>query len=110
MRRSRDAKKSASLMLADEWMPKRDPVTKQLLPQGQLWEFAEAISQTRREGKNRRDGNWVQHRVLALVDVVGDELWKEKAREKDPSLKEREQDLKSRRTSRRRAMKPTAKL
>ena len=39
--------------------------------------LAEAISQSRREGKNRRDGGTVLSRVLKLVDVVGGALWED---------------------------------
>jgi hypothetical protein len=42
-----------------------------------LWRFAERISASRREGKNRRDGATVQTRVLALADLVGEKLWDE---------------------------------
>ncbi|EON61101.1 hypothetical protein W97_00312 [Coniosporium apollinis CBS 100218] len=88
----------ATLRLAEEWMPERggnsnggagagngngngseDGAPGRILPRGKLWEFAETISQFRREGKNRRDGRTVVSRVLTLVDVVGRGLWEEAA-------------------------------
>ncbi|OJD40300.1 acyltransferase [Diplodia corticola] len=64
-----------ALRLADEWVPRRDPATGQIVAKGRLWDFAEMISQSRREGKNRRDGMTVRRRVLGLVERVGAELW-----------------------------------
>ncbi|KAJ9644489.1 hypothetical protein H2199_003452 [Coniosporium tulheliwenetii] len=70
----------ATLRLAEGWVPERDDGKDQggsgngngngyrngnesragrILPRGKLWEFAETISQFRREGKNRRDGRTV---------------------------------------------------
>jgi len=105
IRKSREANTLPLLMLADEWMPQRD-ASGQLQPEGRLWEFAEAISQTRREGKNRRDGERVQNRVLTLVDVVGRELWEDKAKGK--AVGAEEQDPKGRKgKTRRRAIQST---
>ena len=108
-RKSRDAKTPPMLMLSDEWLPSRDPTTGRLMPEGRLWEFAEAISQSRREGKNRRDGRTVQSRVLNLVDIVGKELWDTKARAKN-GASQTDQDQKSKKSRRRRAIQPTARL
>lgn len=63
-----------TVKLADEWTPPRDAEGR-LLARGKLWEFADLISQSRREGKNRRDGKTVQTRVLGLADKVGAELF-----------------------------------
>ncbi|ORY16786.1 glycerol-3-phosphate acyltransferas-like protein [Clohesyomyces aquaticus] len=76
--RSRDAKVPSTIRLAKEWTPAR----KQgdgggIVAEGRLWRFAEKISASRREGKNRRDGATVQGRVLGLADVVGRGLWEE---------------------------------
>jgi len=65
----------ATIRLADDWMPVRG--TKGIIAEGPLWRFAERISSSRREGKNRRDGATVQGRVLGLADVVGKGLWEE---------------------------------
>jgi Glycerol-3-phosphate acyltransferase C-terminal region len=67
-----------STRLTDAWLPRRDPRDGAIVPEGRLWALAEAISQSRREGKNRRDGGTVLSRVLKLVDVVGGALWEGK--------------------------------
>jgi hypothetical protein len=85
--------------LTDAWLPRRDPRDGSIVPEGKLWGLAEAISQSRREGKNRRDGGTVLSRVLKLVDVVGGALWEEKGgkgdknREKDGSPKKRRRSI-----------------
>jgi hypothetical protein len=68
------SKAVAALKLADEWMPQRNGEG-QIQAKGKLWDFTETISQTRREGKNRRDGATVRTRVLRLVDWAGAELF-----------------------------------
>jgi Glycerol-3-phosphate acyltransferase C-terminal region len=69
------------LKLADDWMPSRDLVTGKLVPSGRLWDFCEAISHSRLEGKNRRDSHTVQMRVISLVDKVSALHWADKARQ-----------------------------
>lgn len=71
--KSKNTKIPTTIRLADEWTPARG--SKGIIADGQLWRFAERISASRREGKNRRDGATVQTRVLGLVDVVGEGLW-----------------------------------
>ncbi|KAJ4379663.1 hypothetical protein N0V86_004845 [Didymella sp. IMI 355093] len=71
--KSKNGKIPTTIRLADEWTPVRG--SKGIIADGPLWRFAERISASRREGKNRRDGATVQTRVLSLVDVVGEELW-----------------------------------
>lgn len=71
--KSKNAKIPTTIRLAEEWTPVRG--AKGIIADGPLWRFAERISQSRREGKNRRDGATVQTRVLSLVDVVGEGLW-----------------------------------
>ena len=71
--KSKNAKIPTTIRLADEWTPVRG--SKGIIADGPLWRFAERISASRREGKNRRDGATVQTRVLSLVDVVGERLW-----------------------------------
>lgn len=73
--RSKDSKVPSTIRLADEWLPSRGPQRGVIEAKGPLWLFAERISLTRREGKNRRDGATVQNRVLSLADKVGAELW-----------------------------------
>ncbi|KAF9894700.1 hypothetical protein FE257_006590 [Aspergillus nanangensis] len=60
-----------SLRLTPEWTPQRDPSTGKILPMGRLWDYAGKIAQSRREGKNRRDGATVASRVLAMSEKVG---------------------------------------
>jgi len=75
--KSKDSKVPSTIRLSDEWMPLRSTETGVIDARGQLWVFAERISSSRREGKNRRDGATVQSRVLSLADRVGKELWEE---------------------------------
>lgn len=73
--KSRDSKIPTLVRLVTEWIPGRDEQTSGIVPHGKLWQFAETIAQSRREGKNRRDGATVSTRVLALADKVGRELY-----------------------------------
>ncbi|KAH9882115.1 hypothetical protein J1614_001287 [Plenodomus biglobosus] len=73
--KSKDSKGAAAIKLADEWVPARG--TNGIVADGPLWRFAERISSSRREGKNRRDGATVHTRVLQLADVVGAGLWED---------------------------------
>lgn len=66
-------KAPSTVRLADAWTPVRG--AHGIVADGPLWRFAERISASRREGKNRRDGATVRTRVLQLVDVVGASLW-----------------------------------
>jgi hypothetical protein len=67
----------STIRLADEWVPRRNSKNGAIVAEGPLWTFAEKISLSRREGKNRRDGATVQSRVLSLADVVGAPLWED---------------------------------
>ncbi|KAF2103213.1 acyltransferase-domain-containing protein [Rhizodiscina lignyota] len=82
--KSRDKKIPVTVRLADEWTPPRDPESGRLLARGKLWEFADMISQSRREGKNRRDGATVKTRVLGLADKVGQALFDDAATAAQP--------------------------
>ncbi|KAF1814155.1 acyltransferase [Eremomyces bilateralis CBS 781.70] len=73
--KSKDARIPTTVRLAPDWVPPRAPSSNHLLPSGRLWAFAEHISHSRREGKNRRDGNTVRTRVLGLVELVAESLW-----------------------------------
>jgi hypothetical protein len=75
--KSKDSKVPSTVRLSDDWKPARLQQTGGINARGQLWVFAERISLSRREGKNRRDGATVQSRVLSLADRVGKELWEE---------------------------------
>ncbi|QSS53659.1 male sterility protein [Histoplasma capsulatum var. duboisii H88] len=67
---------AATMRLAPSWMPERDPSTGKILARGKLWDFMSLIAQSRREGKNRRDGATVSSRVLTMTDAVGREVFK----------------------------------
>lgn len=71
--KNKNAKSPTTIRLAEEWTPVRG--ARGIIADGPLWRFAERISASRREGKNRRDGATVHTRVLGLVDVVGEGLW-----------------------------------
>ncbi|KAF7712207.1 Glycerol-3-phosphate acyltransferase [Penicillium ucsense] len=73
--RSKESRAGPSIRLAPEWTPERDPETGKVLPRGRLWDFTELIAQSRREGKNRRDGATVSSRVLTMSDFVGRQLF-----------------------------------
>ncbi|KAJ5939318.1 hypothetical protein N7466_002452 [Penicillium verhagenii] len=77
--KTKDSKAGPTLRLAPEWTPERDPHTGQVLPHGRLWDFTELIAQSRREGKNRRDGATVSSRVLTMSDLVGRQLFQNAA-------------------------------
>jgi hypothetical protein len=106
-KRIQQPKMSQVVTLSPDWLPQRDEAGR-LIPAGRLWEFTEAISHSRREGKNRRDGYSVQKRVLGLIDIVAKQIWEDKAREKDGP--ETTQGKKSRKRGRRSDMQPVAKL
>ncbi|EPS32641.1 hypothetical protein PDE_07601 [Penicillium oxalicum 114-2] len=73
--RSKESRAGPSIKLAPEWTPERDPETGKVIPRGRLWDFTELIAQSRREGKNRRDGATVSSRVLTMSDRVGRQLF-----------------------------------
>ena len=110
VRKSKDSKVPTTIRLADDWRPRRNEMSGRLLPEGRLWSFADTISQSRREGKNRRDGTTVITRVLNLVDLCGRQLFDD-ARAKDAPetrpAEDREADGKRRR---RRIAETTARL
>lgn len=75
VRRSRDKKSPSTIKLAEQWTPKRDEESGDIIPEGKLWNFIANIAQSRREGKNRRDGATVSTRVLVLADKIGRQLF-----------------------------------
>lgn len=93
------------MKLAPEWTPERDPSTGKLVPRGRLWDFTELIAQSRREGKNRRDGATVSSRVLIMTDLVGRKLFEGAA---SPDLED-SVDV-SARQQRRKDITPSSKL
>ncbi|KAG0157385.1 hypothetical protein PDIDSM_4570 [Penicillium digitatum] len=77
--KNREPRTGPSLRLAPEWAPQRDESTGNVLAGGRLWDFVELIAQSRREGKNRRDGATVSTRVLTMSDIVGRKLFQNAA-------------------------------
>ncbi|KAE8146530.1 acyltransferase [Aspergillus avenaceus] len=75
VRKGKESRAPPVMKLAPEWTPERDPSTGKLLARGRLWDFTELIAQSRREGKNRRDGATVSSRVLTMTDLVGQTLF-----------------------------------
>lgn len=49
-RRKGSTKIPATIKLAPDWTPQREPQTGKLLDRGRLWDFTEKIAQSRREG------------------------------------------------------------
>jgi hypothetical protein len=65
------------------------------------------IAQSRREGKNRRDGATVSTRVLRLADTIGQKLFADAA---DDSLVSNEDEAVRRKKGRPKAMQTMARL
>ena len=86
MHKTKDRKIPTTVKLAEEWTPKRDPGTGKIVPEGKLWSFIETIANSRREGKNRRDGATVSTRVLVLADKVGRQLFESAAAKGDAAM------------------------
>ena len=78
LHKSKDKKIPTTIKLAEGWTPERDDMGN-VVPEGSLWSFIETIANSRREGKNRRDGATVSTRVLALADKVGRQLFESAA-------------------------------
>ncbi|OGM42109.1 acyltransferase [Aspergillus bombycis] len=105
VRKGKESRAAPVVKLAPEWTPERDPSTGKLLPRGRLWDFTELIAQSRREGKNRRDGATVSSRVLIMTDLVGRKLFESAA---SPDLED-SVDV-SARQQRRKDITPSSKL
>jgi hypothetical protein len=73
--KSRNAKILPRAKISPDWVPQRDSTTGEIVPEGRLWDFIEKIAQSRREGKNRRDGATVSTRVLRLTETIGKTLF-----------------------------------
>ncbi|KAE8132643.1 acyltransferase [Aspergillus pseudotamarii] len=105
VRKSKESRAAPVLKLAPEWTPARETSTGKLVPRGRLWDFTELIAQSRREGKNRRDGATVSSRVLIMTDLVGRKLFEGAA---SPDLED-SVDV-SARQQRRKDITPSSKL
>ncbi len=86
LHKGKDKKMPSTIKLAERWTPKRDPATGNIIPEGNLWSFIETIANSRREGKNRRDGATVSTRVLVLADKVGRQLFESAAAKSDAAI------------------------
>jgi len=106
--KSRNSKVQPKAKLAPEWESTRNPENDLLVPEGRLWDFAEKIAQSRREGKNRRDGATVSTRVLRLTDTIGQALYSESMA--DARMTEEDKALLKKQQQRRQAMKARAHL
>ncbi|KAM5476135.1 hypothetical protein MauCBS54593_000820 [Microsporum audouinii] len=106
--KSKESREPPTMRLSPEWTPKRDPETDKLLPQGKLWEFIRMIAQSRREGKNRRDGETISSRVLELSETMGRTLF-QRAKPVKPASDDGEVELSSQ-IQRRRAIDTASKL
>ncbi|EEH40272.2 hypothetical protein PAAG_02327 [Paracoccidioides lutzii Pb01] len=99
---------TTTMRIAPGWMPERDATTGKLLARGKLWDFMSRIAQSRREGKNRRDGATVSSRVLTMTDAVGRGVFEVAAATESAALSE-ELDV-STRHPRRTALGASSKL
>jgi len=106
--KSRDPKVQPKLRLAPDWTPSRNPQTGAVVAEGRLWDFIEMIAQSRREGKNRRDGATVSTRVLRLTDSIGKSLFAAAAG--DGHLSEEDKKVLRKKQKRRQAMRTMAHL
>lgn len=107
VQRSKNSKIPARVSLDEQWKPIRDGQG-EVEGQGKLWDFCDRISQSRREGKNRRDGATVKRRVLGLVEMIGTPLWDDARVEIGETNSQ--STGKSARTQRRRALQTKARL
>jgi hypothetical protein len=94
--------------LALDLIPRRDPITGSIIPEGRLWDYIEKIAQSRREGKNRRDGATVSTRVLRLTETIGRTLFD--VASGDASMSEEDRKLLEKQQLRRQALQTRAHL
>lgn len=106
--KSRDPKIQPRARLSPDWAPLRDPQTGLILPQGRLWDFIEKIAQSRREGKNRRDGATVSTRVLRLTETIARTLFVSESA--DANLSDDDKNLLSKKLQKKRALQARAHL
>lgn len=106
--KSRVSKAPPKFNLAPDWVPRRDRNSGKIMAEGRLWDFIEMIAQSRREGKNRRDGATVSTRVLRLTEQLGRDLFA--AATGDSKLSSNVEDMMRKRKGRRKGMQPMAHL
>ena len=106
--KSRNAKIQPRARLSPDWTPQRNSENGLIKAEGRLWDFIEKIAQSRREGKNRRDGATVSTRVLRLTDTIGQTLFNEATA--DANMTEEDKILLKRKQKRRQALQARAHL
>jgi hypothetical protein len=106
--KSRGSKAPPKFRLAPDWVPRRYPESGKIKAEGRLWDFIEMIAQSRREGKNRRDGATVSTRVLRLTEQLGENLFR--AANADTKLSDEDEAMMRKKKSRRKGMQPMAHL
>jgi hypothetical protein len=106
--KSRDPKVQPRARLSPDWEPERDPQTGHIKPEGNLWDFIEKIAQSRREGKNRRDGATVSTRVLRLTETIARTLFV--GEDQEDNLSEEDKKLLKKKLQKRRALQTMAHL
>jgi hypothetical protein len=94
--------------LAPEWTPERNPENGRIVARGRLWDFIEKIAQSRREGKNRRDGATVSTRVLRLTDTIARTMFSDASAY--ANMTEEDKILLKRKQKRRQALQARAHL
>jgi hypothetical protein len=77
------------------------------MAEGRLWDFIEKIAQSRREGKNRRDGATVSTRVLRLAETIGGKLFETAP---DAHMSDEDKKLLKKQQQRRKALHTRAHL
>jgi hypothetical protein len=89
-------------------MPLRNPKTGSIVREGRLWDFIEKIAQSRREGKNRRDGATVSTRVLRHTETIAQNLFADATAE--TNMSEEDKILLKKKQKRRQALQARAHL
>lgn len=106
--KSKSSKALPRTKLSPDWTPRRDPKTGLIVAEGRLWDFIEKIAQSRREGKNRKDGATVSTRVLRLTEIISKTLFNTDTTSN--SLSEEDKTALHQKRQRRKAMQPRANL
>ncbi|KIN00347.1 hypothetical protein OIDMADRAFT_164737 [Oidiodendron maius Zn] len=106
--KSKSSKTLPRTKLSSNWTPRRDPKTGLIVAEGRLWDFIEKIAQSRREGKNRKDGATVSTRVLRLTEIISKTLFNTDTT--SDSLSEEDKTTLHQKRQRRKAMQPRANL
>jgi hypothetical protein len=106
--KSKNSKIPPRTKLSPHWTPRRNPETGLIVAEGRLWDFIEKIAQSRREGKNRKDGATVSTRVLRLTEIIGKTLFDPESSVE--SLSEEDRTALNLKQQRRKALEPRAHL